>query len=50
MNLRYEQIAKEVFQKRFEKEYFVIEGETERYKNEYSAQLTIFGDSVRAIE
>lgn len=50
MNLRYEPIAKEVFQKRFEKEYFVIDGETERHRNEYSAQLTKFGDSVRAIE
>lgn len=50
MNLRYEPIAKEVFQKRFEKKYFVIEGETERHRNEYSAQLTKFGDSVRAIE
>lgn len=50
MNLRYESIAKEVFQRRFEKKYFVIEGETERHRNEYSVQLAKFGDNVRGIE
>lgn len=50
MNLRYDSIAREVFEKRFEKKYFVIEGETERHRMEYSTQLTKFGDKVRAIE
>lgn len=47
---RFEPIAQDVFRERYANKYFVIEGESKRQQEVYSAQLSLFGSSIMAIE
>lgn len=50
LNSRYEPIAREVIEKRYVDKYFVIRGDSEQQREQYSAQISTFGDVIRAVE
>lgn len=50
VSARFDPLVREIFAERYTNKYFLINGESERYRCMYTAQFELFGDSIRAIQ